>query len=618
MFLHQFILYYFVHIAKLKSILFLHCWPADSLLRFAHLASRELLYTQYLNLNREYPLMEHLQDKLIEHNLVKLGIYMDINCNQTAEVLFTANGERLFIERYHWLIYDQDFSWRQLHQRFAEAQLYLGTELTYVKPSANLNSFILYDLYNKGKHVGGKLNITIDQQIDCNEQRCYVNRYLSDLHKRSRMQQRKFLTGLTLRINAVLTSLPIDTPETEIKNFLSRDDDIYKDSFARLGYQAYEVLKEMLDCNFSYIFRDRWSDSELSGGLIGDMRNETVDLSATGFLFSSGRTKYFKLVAWFSSFRSMCMFLNPRSAAGELRLSEFLHPFSWTVWFVFASMLLSAGVLLWFTFILERKLNNVNVRPSLLTSCLLSFGAACIQGAWLLPRSTGGRMVFYAVMLTCFLLYNYYTSVVVSTLLGIAPKSNIRTIQQLADSNLEVSIEPRIYTKVYVETSSYPDVRSLYLNKVVNSQRDPKRIWLPSEEGVLMVRDKPGFVYIAEAASSYVYVRKHYLPHQICELNEILLRDETNAYTMILKTSSFVELIKLSQLRMLETGVHLKHFRYWVQNKLHCYHSNRNVVVGLDSAGPLFLLLICGYIVCLLVFGLEILWHRRQQRAVRH
>lgn len=69
-----------------------------------------------------------------------------------------------------------------------------------------------------------------------------------------------------------------------------------------------------------------------------------------------------------------------------------------------------------------------------------------------------------------------------------------------------------------------------------------------------MVRDKPGFVYIAEAASSYIYVRKHYLPHEICELNEILLRDETNAYTMMLKTSSYVELIKLRCVRIWALG----------------------------------------------------------------
>lgn len=94
------------------------------------------------------------------------------------------------------------------------------------------------------------------------------------------------------------------------------------------------------------------------------------------------------------------------------------------------------------------------------------------------------------------------------------------------------------------QTSNFSDVLSLYRKKILNSRRDPQRIWLSSEQGVLMVRNNPGFVYIAEAASAYVFVRKHYQPHEICELNEILLRDETTAYTMVSKTSSFAELIR--------------------------------------------------------------------------
>ncbi|XP_034483169.1 ionotropic receptor 75a [Drosophila innubila] len=616
MYIFEFTIYYFVHIAKLKNILFLHCWTNDSLLHLAYLSRNESLYTQYLDLNAKFSQSEHLQDQLVNHNLIKLGIYFDINCNQSAKVLDMANMQRLFTDRYHWLVFDRNFNLNQLHKKFSEAQLFFHTELSYVKPLEDLNSFIIYDLYNKAKHLGSKLNITIDQEIDCNKGHCHVKRFLSDLHKRTRLQHRKFFTGLSLRINTAVTSLPANTSDEQIKSFLGSHDEIYKDSYTRMGYQSHQALMDMLECNFSYIFRDRWTDSELTGGLIGDLMNESVDLTAPGFFYTVGRSKYFKPLVWQSSFRSVCMFLNPRSSGTDLRVTEFLEPFSWTVWVIFGALLLFTGFLLWLTFLLERRMNRGGMETSLLTSCLLSFGAACIQGAWLLPRSTGGRMGFYAIMLTSFLMYNYYTSVVVSTLLGAPPKSSIRTIQQLADSNLEVAVEPRIYTKVYVETSEFAEVRSLYRNKILN--KDPKRIWLSSEEGVLMVRNNPGFVFIAESASAYVFVAKHYLPHEICELNEFLVRDETSVFTIVLKTSSFVELFKLSQLRLLETGVHLKHFRYWIRTKLHCYRSNVTVVVGMESAGPLFLLLLGAYIICLFVLGLEVLWHKRQLRVARN
>ncbi|KAL7731337.1 hypothetical protein ACLKA6_000457 [Drosophila palustris] len=471
----------------------------QSLLHLANLSLNKSLYTQYLDLNATYSQSEHLKDQLVNHNLIKLGIYFDINCKQSDKVLNMANMQRLFTDHYHWLIFDRNFNLNQLHERFSEANLYFNTELIYIEPLEDFNSFILYDLYNKAKHLGSKLNITIDRQIECNEGYCHVNHFLSDLHKRTRLQHRKFLTGITLRINIAITSLPLDTPDDQIKAFLNSQDDIHKDPFARMGYQTHQALMDMLDCNFSYIFRDRWTDrSELTGGLIEDLINDTVDLAATGFIYTSGRTKLFKPLAWHSSFRSVCMFLNPRSAGTELRVTEFLEPFSWSVWLMFSILLLFTGFLLWVTFLLERRMNRGDMETSLLTSCLLSFGAACIQGAWLLPRSTGGRMVFYAIMLTCFLMYNYYTSIVVSTLLGAPPKSSIRTIQQLADSNLEVAVEPTIYTK----TSDLADIRSLYRKKVLN--KDPKRIWLSSEKGVLMVRNNPGFVLIAESATAYI------------------------------------------------------------------------------------------------------------------
>ncbi|KAH8370201.1 hypothetical protein KR093_002602, partial [Drosophila rubida] len=584
-----------------------------ALWQLAHLTQNAAIFNQYLDLNASFSQATHLQHQLVHHQLIKLGIFFDISCAQSAEVLQMANTQSLFTDHYHWLVLDRNFDFQQLQSSFANAQLLINSELTYVQPKANFSDFILYDLYNKARHLGTPLNITADRQIDCSERGCQVKRYLSDLHLRLRLQNRRYLTGITLRVNAAITSLPADAPEQQIKAFLSSHDDIYRDSYARLGYQTHQVLKDLLDCNYSFIFRDRWTDSELTGGLIGDLINGTVDLTTTAFLYTIGRTKYFKPLTWHSSFRSVCMFRNPRSAGAELRVTEFLEPFSWTVWLMFSALLLFTGFLLWLTFLLERRLQRqAAMETSLLTSCLLSFGAACIQGAWLLPRSTGGRMVFYAIMLTCFLMYNYYTSIVVSTLLGAPPKSSIRTIQQLADSNLEVAVEPTIYTKVYVETSEFADIRSLYRKKILN--KDPKRIWLPSEQGVLMVRNNPGFVFIAESASAYVFVRKHYLPHEICELNEILLRDETSANTIIMKTSSFAELFKLCQLRLLETGVHFKHFRYWVRNKLHCYQSNVTVVVGLESAGPLFLLLLAAYVVCLFVLGLELLWHKRQLR----
>ncbi|KAI8041633.1 hypothetical protein M5D96_005898 [Drosophila gunungcola] len=415
-------------------------------------------------------------------------------------------AKRLYGYHYHWLIYDTSMEFCKIENQFKEAQLFVDADVTYVKHDLVSKNFILYDLHNKGRQLGAKLNITQDREV---------------------------------------THLPLSVSRQKIFDFMESKEQLYLDTYGRLGYQARQPLRDMLDCE------NRWSDGNATGGMIGDLILDVADLAIAPFVYSFDRGLFLQPLTKFSVFREICMFRNPRSVSAGLSATEFLQPFS-------------GG---------RRK----EWKPSLMTSCLLSFGAGCNQGAWFAPRSMGGRMAFFALMLTSFLMYNYYTSIVVSKLLGQPSKSSIRTLQQLADSSLEV----------------------------LGSKRSPDRIWIATEAGVKAVRDQEGFVYITGVATGYEFVRKHFLPHQICELNEIPLRDASHTHSVVAKKSPYAELFKLNELRMLETGIHLKHERYWMETKLHCYQHNHTVAVGLEYAAPLFILLLGAIIVCMGVLGLE-------------
>ncbi|KMZ00317.1 uncharacterized protein Dsimw501_GD27924 [Drosophila simulans] len=601
--LHNLIIHNLIHMAKLSHVFILHCWSMDSLSHLALLAQSKNIFTQFQPLHSEI----QLNDDFLNHNILKLGVFLDINCDKSGTVLDMASAKRSFSHRYHWLIYDRSMNFSELESHFKEAQIFVDADVTYVTHDPITRNFLLYDVYNKGRQLGGQLNITADREISCNKTNCRVERYLSKLYTRSALQHRKSFTGLTMRATAVVTALPLNVSKKEIFDFMNSKYRIQLDTYGRLGYQARQPLRDMLDCKFKYIFRDRWSDGNATGGMIGDLILDKADLAIAPFIYSFDRALFLQPITKFSVFREICMFRNPRSVSAGLSATEFLQPFSGGVWLTFALILLLAGCLLWVTFILERR---KQWKPSLLTSCLLSFGAGCIQGAWLTPRSMGGRMAFFALMVTSFLMYNYYTSIVVSKLLGQPIKSNIRTLQQLADSNLDVGIEPAIYTRIYVETSEEPDVRDLYRKKVLASKRSPDLIWIPTEAGVLSVRDQEGFVYITGVATGYEFVRKHFLAHQICELNEIPLRDASHTHSVLAKRSPYAELLKLSELRMLETGVHFKHERSWMETKLHCYQHNHTVAVGLEYAAPLFIILLGAIILCVGILGLEVIWHR--------
>ncbi|TMW44527.1 hypothetical protein DOY81_010392, partial [Sarcophaga bullata] len=124
------------------------------------------------------------------------------------------------------------------------------------------------------------------------------------------------------------------------------------------------------------------------------------------------------------------------------------------------------------------------------------------------------------------------------------------------------------------------------------------------------MREKPGFVFIFETSTGYFLIENQYSAHEICDLNEILFRSDTQLATHLHKNSSYKEIVRLKLMRILETGVHSKHRRQWVRTHLNCFSNNFLINVGMEYAAPLFMMLVCGYFMVLAIFAVEILWHR--------
>ncbi|EDW29487.1 GL22746 [Drosophila persimilis] len=467
----------------------------------------------------------------------------------------------------------QDAGLANIHKDYLDSDItkmgVLDADVTYIEPREGEATdeeeelFVLHDVYSKGSHLGGRLNVTIDQSIQCSRTDCRIRDYLSDLHERTRLQQRMDLTNITFRMAALVSVMPLTSKEEILMRFLSGEEDAHLDSISRLGYRLILHMQDLLHFNIQDAF----------GGAIGLLGNESVELCSSPFIPTWNRIHYVHPMVELAEFRAVCIFRTPHNAG--IKATVFLEPFMPSVWLAFGALLVLSGCLLWLIFRLEQHgmQRCLDFVPSLLTSCQISFGAACIQGSHLLPKSTGGRLAFIAVMLTSFLMYNYYTSIVVSTLLGSPVRSNIRTVQQLADSSLDVGIDNVPFTKAYLTSSPRPDIRSLYRQKV-ESKRDQSTVWYGPEEGVLKVRDQPGFVYISEGSFIYHHVEKHYLPREISDLNEIMLRHEGTVYHMIHLNSSYRELITQLEVRLVECGLTSKQRRFFSKTRLQTYSNS--------------------------------------------
>ncbi|KAM8708521.1 hypothetical protein ACLKA7_015490 [Drosophila subpalustris] len=584
--------------SRISFITIFHCWQQNKSGQTLQLAqqihnSPQLIFHQFVHLNQWK--WEHLEQRFLDHQQPTLAIYVDLQCERAS-------------------LYDFNF-----YNFFAPFNISVDADVSYVKQQVLDNTgdiiYALYDVYSNGKHIGGQLNITGDYELFCNTTSCQLNRYLSSLHLRTKYRQREQLRDVILRVATVVTARPLNWPREVLLNYLSQDNETHIDVIARFGFQITILLKDLLQCDMNFTFTDRWSSSDVIGGSVGAVVNQMADIASAPALATEGRLRYLSAITETGYFRSVCLFRTPRNAG--IRGDVFLQPFSSLVWYSFAAVLLLIGLLLYLIFYLEcmrmQPRWRLNAVPSLLTTCLISFGAACSQSSALIPRSTGGRLTYFVLFLISFIMYNYYTSVVVSSLLSSPVKSQIKTMQQLAESSLEVGLEPITFTKSYLNYSSRPEIH-LFKKRKVETQSKNTELWLPVEKGILRVRDRPGYVFVFDASSGYAYVERYYTQQEICDLNEILFRPELVVYTQLHQNSSYKELIRLKLLRVLETGVYRKHRNRWARTKLHCYSQNFVITVGMEYVAPLFFMLICGYILVLLLLLLELAWQRYVRR----
>ncbi|CAD7005840.1 unnamed protein product [Ceratitis capitata] len=536
----------------------------------------------------------------------------------------TLSHWRLYNEHYKWLLYDRTADLDNFRRIFTDANLAVDAELTYaiLKPTLPRNlteasniSYITYDVYNNGRFLGGKLNMTLDREFECNLESCYIKRNLSALHTRTKYGNRNLLHDITMRVTVVVTKRPLTLPVPVLLDFLTSENNSDVDPISRFGYKIFLIYKDFFGCILlmRYTFRAHWGLNDTHGGGVGDVALGYSDFLSTPFLISAERLRYFSPLVESGGFRLLCLFRTPRSTG--MKGSAFIEPFNGSVWLVFGILLVVSAIFLWRTFALELRNfhTNLSYKPSLLSTALLAFGSACYQGSSIVPTSAGGRMAYFSLYSATFMMYNYYTSILLSTLLGTPPKSDIKTLGQLADSALNVGLEPLPYTYVFLNGSQLPDVRRFVYRKI-ESKKDPEKLWISVEEGILKVRDEPGFAFVLETSTSYPFLERNFLPHQICDLNEVLMRPDKSLFTQLHKNSSYKELTRLRGIRMLETGVWRKHRKHWFREHLNCVPSNYLFAVGMEYTAPLFLMLAYSYILCLVILLMEKLIKRMQER----
>lgn len=138
---------------------------------------------------------------------------------------------------------------------------------------------------------------------------------------------------------------------------------------------------------------------------------------------------------------------------------DVFRPFRFLIWLGILASIALVSLSMKAIFDWERKLIK-----SVLKRCLsigytfvVTFGAICQQGTQLSFRLLSGKFLVVFLLLGSIVIHNYYTSVLVSTLIESTAEAGMHSIRDLADSELRVGLNNSTLTKSVLEVRSWTE-----------------------------------------------------------------------------------------------------------------------------------------------------------------
>lgn len=252
---------------------------------------------------------------------------------------------------------------------------------------------------------------------------------------------------------------------------------------------------------------------------------------------------------------------------------------------------------------------------------LLSLGVFCQQGTSYNITLTSIRCLFIFILFAGILIYNFYTSVLVSHLVNIKYKSSINSIDDLTDSQLDIGFQNISLNKNFFRVSkpnqtlwncihwwlqetADPRVVRLLKKKVFDTNRDYESFFEEPNEGFEKVR-QGRFGFLCEESHANRVIQQQFEPYEICETHRISFRNELIG--MILKKHSPIrERFVINFIWMNEVGIYYKINLHWNGIKITCLSHNHYESVRIEYVAPIFGILILAYLLSVGILFTEI------------
>nr|QIJ45761.1 ionotropic receptor [Glyphodes pyloalis] len=390
-------------------------------------------------------------------------------------------------------------------------------------------------------------------------------------------------------------------------------------SITKTAVSVLEVISEVHNIRFVHSIADRWigdyNFNKSKAVVASSLYYRQQDISSVLRFMQEIYDRVDFVHPPLTSIETRYYYRIPTHGAGKLE-NQFLRPLSVGAWISVAVVIGLCALVLLLSAKSERRPSSVQYAVfSIIASICQQFFEENTIG---IQRVSAARKLTILVTgISCVLIYNYYTSSVVSWLLN-GPPPSINSLQELLVSPLDLIYEDVGYTRSWLQTPSYyynkrnAEIEDeLRKKKVFNKKKDDPLL-KPLEEGIAMVK-AGGFAYHTEVENANRLISTTFTQSELCELGSLQSMEKTLLYAAVQKNSPYKEFLNWSLMRLLERGIVKCVQHRTMAPPVKCEGSSPRAL-ALGGAAPAFLLLAGGYLLATVIMLSERLkWQKKQK-----
>ncbi|XP_053673651.1 ionotropic receptor 75a [Anopheles nili] len=369
-------------------------------------------------------------------------------------------------------------------------------------------------------------------------------------------------------------------------------------AFVKYHYALLVVLRDFHNFTIKYRPTRGWAGRLRSGyrlGLLGVVQRHETDVAATGIIMRLSRQPELDSIHYSWAFETGFIYKITPDIGSKSEGNGFVAPFSTSVWIaLLLSVALSVVVLRRLARCSERWAHR-NVEPTRAIMAYVLDVVSCVaqQGVPHVSRCVPARIAVMVLLVANLVLYNYYTSTVVSGLLS-AKMIGPETIAQVIDSPLKLSLTDTGYHRILLREQTLPYSTRMHDRKaVLERSPDELPLFTDVEHAVPYLR-RGGHVLHCELTEVYPTIANQFTANEICELRTVegLYKYDIRVMAFVLpKHSMYSEMFKITLMRAQETGVVKRIYRIQKIAKPICQGSATVYSVALTEVSLAFIIL---------------------------